>query len=166
MGSILLCNPLFSMESKNEFVDVAVKLKQKFHRDGSPAYLECRDSQTFPHRGLAVRSFHIKPKDGEFKDIIVGEIGTKYNIHKKQVEIGWIEVYEKYQRHGYGESAVRIVLGIYRSKMNQKLDFDHFFLTVGKGRDREAARELYKKVGFSIQQDLDEIGYLYLTLNR
>lgn len=150
----------------NRFVDVHVKKGNKFAREGSTAYLECYDARSFPERGLALRSFYIKPKRGEFQDKIVGKIGIKYNQTEKQIEIGSLDVEEPYHRRGYGEAALRTVLGIYRSQKNNGLAYDHFWLTVGKGYDRKAARELYFKVGFQIEEDLKEIGYLNLTLKR
>ena len=105
-------------------------------------------------------------KEGKFKGITVGKIGTKYDSKEKRVEIGALDVDPPYRRCGYGEAALRTVLGIYRSTKNNGLNFDHFYLTVGNGEDRKAARNLYEKVGFTVQEDLEAIGYLNLNLSR
>lgn len=165
MLAVIACNPVFSSDELG-FTDVNVGLKQKFQRDTSTAYLECYYSKSFSDPAVSLRSFLIKPKDGEFKDITVGKIGIKYHFDTKRVEIGALDVDAQYRRCGYGEAAVRTALGIYRSVKNKNLDFNHFYLTVGTGSDREAARNLYFKIGFKVHEDLSSIGYLDLTLDR
>ena len=165
MLAVIACNPVFSSDELG-FTDVNVRLKQKFQRDTSTAYLECYYSKSFSDPAVSLRSFLIKPKDGQYKDITVGKIGIKYHLDTKRVEIGTLDVDEQYRRCGYGEAAVRTVLGIYRRVQNEDLDFNHFYLTVGTGSDREAARNLYFKLGFTIHEDLSGIGYLGLALDR
>jgi len=155
-----------SMVTNDSFTDLSFGAGKKFIRKEGTVYLECYDSRSFPACGFANRSFYIKPKDGEFKDKIVGKIGVKYDQKQARVEIGVLEVDSQYRRKGYGEAAVRTSLGIYRSDSNNGLKYNHFFLTVSKDQDHTPARELYKKVGFGISKDLDEIGYLYMTLPR
>ena len=155
-----------SMITNDSFTDPSFGTGKKFIRKEGAAYLECYESRSFPERGFANRSFYIKPKDGEFKDKIVGKLGVKYDQKQDRVEIGVLEVNSQYRRKGYGEAAVRTGLGIYRSNSNNNLKYNHFFLTVSKDQNHMPARELYKKVGFVISEDLDKIGYLYMTLPR
>jgi GNAT superfamily N-acetyltransferase len=157
-----------------DFTGVSCTVGDQFRRKESTAYLRCYDARDYEDKEISLRSFEIIPHDGEFKGKVVGKIGTKFSLAEKRVEIGALDVYPEYQRNGYGESSLRIVLGIYRSQKNINLEFNHFFLTVGLGRDRTAARKLYAKVGFVEPIDLSEeekkslkaIGYCYLTQDR
>ncbi len=82
------------------------------------------------------------------------------------MEIGHIEVDANQRRQGYGEGAMRIIMVTFRSSSRSNLVFDHFWLTVGLGNDRAAARSLYEKLGFSVEKKLEHIGYQYMILTR
>lgn len=75
----------------HSFVDVQIETGKQLTRKASPAYLECYDARSSAEKKLALRSFYIKPVAGEFKDVVVGKISTKYEASKKRVEIGHIE---------------------------------------------------------------------------
>ena len=157
-----------------DYITPGIQLGKKFCRDEGTAYLTCYDSREWPDMGCGKFSFKIiAKKDTPFAEQEVGKIGIAYSErssracqHDKTVEIGSLEIEPRFRENGYGEAAVRTVLGIFRAKSREKLKFDRFWLTVGLYEDRKAARALYEKVGFEVEAVLDHIGYQYMTLKR
>lgn len=157
---------IFKELKKNSLLvlDDYVPEGKSFQRKHSTAYLECYFARTDLKQGISNRSFEIKPKEGDFKGKVVGKIGIGYSLKMKRVEIGALDVEEKYRKMGYGEAALRTALGIYRNEANKDLDFSYFFVSVGTGEDREVARKLYKKVGFETLEDHTKMGIPYFDL--
>ena len=58
IATVLGCNAVLSME-ESVFIDVAVRLNQKFQRADSKAYLQCYDERSVANQGVALRSFLI-----------------------------------------------------------------------------------------------------------
>lgn len=122
---------------------VSCKVGDKFCNEQSAAFLSCYYAVDFPDTSSSYRCFEIIPLDGEFEGLVVGNIGTQFSLAEKRVEITRLDVDKQYRKRGYGESALRTALKVYRSQENRTLKFDHFFLSVSSaGNDREAARQL------------------------
>lgn len=156
-----------------DYTAVSCKVGDEFCSKQSTAFLCCYYAVDFPD--TSYRCFDIIPLGGEFQDVVVGKIGTQFSLAENRVEITRLDVDKQYRKRGYGEAALRIVLGIYRNEQNSNLAFNHFFLSVGLlDEDRSAARNLYAKIGFVEQSGLPEeeerelkaMGYCNLLLNR
>jgi len=160
--------------SEIEYITPGIKEGQKFCRNEGTAYLTCYDSREWPEMGCGKFSFKIIAKDQtRFASQEVGKIGIAYSQrssracqHDRTVEIGSLEIEPRFRKNGYGETAVRTVLGIFRAQSRKDLEFDRFWLTVGLYEDRKAARALYEKVGFEVEKVLDHIGCQYMVLER
>lgn len=161
----------------SSYISPGIKVGEDFSRKETPAYLKCSAATERPERGFGNFSFKIIASKGTpFSGEEVGVIAVRYSQKAspvcsldRAVEIGLLEIEEPYRRNHFGEAALRTILGIFRSPKRSSLIFDRFCLTVGLGSDREAARSLYKKIGFEIEaifQPYPEIGYQDMTLNR
>lgn len=144
-----------------KFKDVGFKKGKQFTRAESPALIECSEAKTDFNAVFSARSFTIKEKENETD---VGSIGIIYHPRDRAVDISTIEVLKEHRRKGYGEAALRTVLGVYRAESRNYLDFDYFTLTVFKDEASAPARELFKKVGFEVETD-GELGWK-MRLNR
>jgi len=166
---LLSCTNVFASSSEgNDFNDVFFGKGYQCTRKDSPIYLECyfeKTGQDPTGQWVSLRSFEIYKKPKKNKTL-VGKIGVKLNNNEEKVEIGSLEIYPEYRRKGYGEQAMHTILGIYRSSKNESVSFTHFYLTVGLFRDREAARNLYVKLGFEVSEYMENIGYQNMILPR
>lgn len=169
--------PASAMEAAAEageaYKNPGIEKKKKFQREESPCYLKCREAEDFPDLGFSNFSFDIIAKEGPHAKQKVGHIAVRYSQRKSVVcskariiEIGSLEVEDGYRKNGYGEGALRTVLGIFRSPTRKHLLFDRFWLTVGLDFNRTAARKLYSKVGFTVETMHEEIGYQDMFLPR
>lgn len=158
----------------SEYISPDIEKGEKFTRSNSTAYLECSEIREFPDQGFGHFSFNIIAKENTLHvGQKVGKIGVSYrqknsagSHNERTVELGSLEVENKYRLNGYGEAALRTVLGIFRSKKRENLQFDRFWLTVGLGQSRVEARKLYTKVGFKIEEIMLNIGYQNMSLER
>lgn len=145
-----------------EFKDVGFTKGMEFSLYKESAYIECSEANTDFDKGFSARSFTIKRKE---KIIEVGSIGVIYHPRDRVVDISTIEVLKEHRRKGYGESALRTVLSVYRGNHREVLnrdqsylDFDYFTLTVFKDEASAPARALFKKIGFEDETD-GELGW-------
>lgn len=157
-----------------DFISPGIEIGHKFQRSQSTAYIHCIQAAEFKDPGFSNYTFKIMAKPGTpdaGKE--VGKISVAYRQNKSPVsslehavEIGSLDVDAQYRRHGYAEAAIRTVLGIFRSEKRANLTFDRFWLTVGMNNDRTAARHLYEKVGFTVEETMPHIGYQNMHLAR
>lgn len=152
-----------SLKASETFQDVVCQKNAQFTRQNSSVFVKCYYTKSCPEAKIALRSFEIKRHAD--KTNVIGKISTKYIFEEKQLYIAHFDVDDSYRGQGYGQEALRTVLGIYRSSKNNHLNFDHFFLTVGTGHDRAAARHIYDKLGFQVVEKLD-FGYQNMRLAR
>ena len=111
----------------------------------------------FADAGKTKISFHIFPKEGSDKNLDVGHVCVSYKEGESILEISLLEVAEDYRRKHYAETAMGLVFGIFEKK-----DFFSFTLSVAPGN--EAAKALYKKLGFIlIKKPLSSESYLELV---
>lgn len=151
-----------------------INVDDVFQRKESSAYLKCREVKEAPNLGFGNFSFSIiAKKDTPFEGKEVGRISARYSQKasaycslERAIEIGSLEIDSNYRKKGYGEAAIRTILGIFRSPSRNHLLFNRFWLTVGLGPDRIAARALYSKVGFTIETVLQDISYQNMTIAR
>lgn len=154
-----------------DFISPQLTQGLKFQRREGTAFVKITAAKEFPDMGLAKFSFHIFPKDNPEQK--VGFICASYcqevssQCEKPNViQIDLMEIDKSYQRKGYGEAALRTVLGIFRAEKRKNLLFNEFELSVGLGEDRLAARLFYNKIGFTVSQLVPQIGYQFMTLQR
>lgn len=151
-----------------------IKQNNAFQRKGSPCILRCREVVNGSHLGFESFSFDIIGAKGSPHEAApVGRIAVKYSQRANQtcefsrvIEIGHLEVKEGYRRNGYGEGALRIALGIFRSPKQEHLLFDRFFLSVDTGQGKKPARNLYEKLGFKVGDVFHNIGCQSMFLPR
>lgn len=156
------------------FFSPNIKIGDRAQRNESTAYIECYSANEFLELGFANFSFNIIAKEGTtHKGIQVGTIAVRYSqkasvasVLDKAVEIGFLEVKSQYRGNGYGEAAIRTVIGVFRSPKRSQLDFDRFWLSVGLDENREIARTLYSKIGFKVEEVNKDIGYQSMVLMR
>lgn len=160
---LIICTLISPLKASEPFQDVVCEKKAQFTRKNSTIFIECYDASSFAEKKISFRSFQIKMHGDNTQ--IIGRIGTKYIFETRQIYIANVEIYESYRGNGYCEEALRTVLGLYRSPKNSHLNFDHFFLTVGTGDDRAAARHIYEKLNFYTVESFS-FGYQNMRCER
>lgn len=133
---------------------------QRLDLADSPVHLISSKSGLIGPRG-SFNSFNIVlSSSGE----VIGEIDTLFHGESEQVEIYRIEIKSENNRNkGYGPSALRTVLDVYRAQVSA--EFNMFSLSVFK--TNQHAIHVYKKLGFAIEESTNERDrYFKMTLKR